>query len=138
MQELIKNYPNKIRLVLRNMPLPSHQNALAAAKAFRAVCLQSSDLADQYQQELFENQDQLASQGDAFIEQAAAKIGVDVPKMKIDMNGAVVAKSIAQDQKLAKLLKFTGTPSFLIGPEKIVGARPYEDFKKVIERRLNQ
>jgi protein-disulfide isomerase len=138
MQEVLKNYPGKIKLVFRNMPLSFHKNALTAAKAFRAVCLQSADLANLYQQELFENQDKLASQGDIFLEQVAAKIGVDVQKMKVDMNSDEVAKSIAQDQKLAKSLKFTGTPSFLIGQEKLVGARPYEDFKKIIEKQLNQ
>jgi protein-disulfide isomerase len=48
-REVLKNYAGKVNLVFRNMPLPAHQNALIAAKAFSAVCLQSPSLAYSYQ-----------------------------------------------------------------------------------------
>lgn len=137
MKEILKNYPERVNLVFRNLPLPFHQNALIAAKAFSAVCLQSSSLAYSYQSELFDNQEKLANQGESYLYQLAEKVGVNVPKMKTDMNGEVVAKIISEDQQLAKAHNFRGTPSFLIGSEPVVGALPYEEIKKVIDKQLD-
>jgi len=138
MREVLKNYPGKINLVFRNMPLPAHQNAFVAAKAFSAVCLQSPSLAYSFQKELFDNQDKLVSQGEAFLYEVAENLGIDVTKMKSDMNGDAVAKSIAEDQQLADSHNFKGTPSFMIGTEPIVGALPYDEIKKVIDKQLGQ
>ncbi len=126
-REVLKNYPGKINLVFRNMPLPGHQNSFVAAKALSAVCLQGSSLAYSYQKELFDNQDRLVNQGETFLYEVAEKLGVDVTKMKSAMNGDAVAKSIAEDQQLADSHNFKGTPSFMIGTESISGALPYDD-----------
>lgn len=137
MSEVMRNYPDKVKLVYRNMPLPFHgSSAMTAAKAFTAVCLQSSTLGYAYQKELFDNQDRLMNQGDQFLFDLADKIGVNVTQMKTDMEGDIVAKIIAADQALAKSYNLSGTPSFLIGSETITGAQPYDEFKKVIEKQL--
>ncbi|MGZ3742457.1 MAG: DsbA family protein [Pseudobdellovibrionaceae bacterium] len=138
MKEVLKNYPGKVNLVFRNMPLPFHQNAFVSAKAFSAVCLQNPSLAYSYQKELFENQDKLASQGEPYLYVVAEKLGVDVTKMKSDMNGEAVTKAIAEDQELADAHSFKGTPSFLVGTEEVVGAQPYDEIKKVIDKQLGQ
>ena len=138
MREVLKNYAGKINLVFRNMPLPFHQNALVAAKAFSAVCLQSPSLAYSYQKNLFDNQDKLVNQGEPFLYEVAEKLGVDVTRMKFDMNGEAVAKSIAEDRQFADSHNFKGTPSFMIGTEPIAGAFPYDEIKKIIDRQLGQ
>lgn len=138
MREVLKNYPGKIKLVFRNMPLPAHPNADAAAKAFSAVCLQSSSLAEAYQREIFDNQDKLITQGESFLYQTAEKLGADVSQMKVDMKSEIVAQSMAEDQRLADAHNFKGTPSFMIGTESIVGALPYVEIKKIIDKQLGQ
>jgi len=138
MREVLKNYAGKVNLVFRNMPLASHSNALAAAKAFSAVCLQSSSLAYSFQKELFDNQEKLAKEGEGFLYEAAEKLGVNVAQMKSDMNGEIVAKSISEDQQLAQSHNFKGTPSFMIGLESVVGALDYDEIKKLIDKQLAQ
>jgi protein-disulfide isomerase len=136
MKEVLKNYPGKVKLVFRNRPLPFHENALVAAKAFSAVCMQSPSLAFSFQKEIFDNQNELVAKGESFLYDTAEKLGVNVSRMKFDMSGDVVAASLAEDQRLAELHKFNGTPSFMIGTEPIVGAQSYEEIKKIVDKQL--
>jgi len=139
MKEVAKNYPNDVKLVLRNMPLPFHNpGALTAAKAFSALCLQSPTLARTFQAELFDSQAELIKKGEVFLYDTANKIGADVKQMKVDMNGAAVAKMISADQERADSLNFKGTPSYLIGTEKVTGARPYEVIARIIDKQLGR
>jgi protein-disulfide isomerase len=136
MNRVLESYPNKVKLVLRNMPLPFHApNSTVAAKAFIAVWLQGKDLAYAFQSELFEHQDQM-KRGETFLFETAIKVGADLDRLKRDMNGSVVAKILEKDQRAAQALGFSGTPSFLIGSESVTGSRPYEDLKVVIDRQL--
>ncbi len=138
MKEVLKDYPGKVKLVFRNMPLPFHPHALVAAKAFTAVRLQSPKLGCAFRDELFANQHELAEQGESYLYALASQLGVDVSKMKTDMAGDQVAKSLAEDQQLANTHGFNGTPSFMIGTVAITGARPYSEFKKIIDQQLGQ
>ncbi len=138
MLEILKNYTHQVNLVFRNRPLPFHAKAHVAAEAFSAVCLQSSTLAYTYQKELFENQDRFVTEGEKFLYELADKIGVDLSRMKSDMKSKTVALSIAEDKQLADGYRLTGTPSFLVGKESVVGAYPFEHFKKIIDRQLGQ
>lgn len=139
MKEVLKNYPTKVRLVFRNLPLPFHNpGALTAAKAFSAVWLQSSSLAYSFQNELFTNHEQLLKDGDPFLYEIAQRLGVNVTQMKIDMAGAEVAKIIADDQQLADAHEFKGTPSFLIGSEEVRGSKSYEEIAKIIDKQLGR
>lgn len=136
MKQALKDYKGKIKLVYRNLPLPFHTHAKIAAQAFAAVCLQSPSLAGTFANELFENQSELQEKGEVFLEEVAQKIGVDVDKMKSDMNGPEVEKSLADDQVAAKSHSFQGTPSFLIGKTAITGALPYMEIKQAIDKEL--
>lgn len=136
MEEVLRNYPGKVRLVLRNMPLPSHPHSLIAAKAFAAVCLQSPALAYSFQKEVLAHEDQLINEGEAFLDATATRLSVDLSRMKSDMYGEAVTKSLSDDQHLTESLGFKGTPSFLIGSFSVVGLRSYEEFKQEIDQQL--
>lgn len=136
LKRVLKEYPGKIRLVYRNMPLAAHANALVAARAFSAVCLQSPAFADAFQRRLFANQAEFRSKGEPYLYEIAVRIGVNLGRMRADMGGADVARELAEDQLAAIRHSFTGTPSFVIGNETVVGAVPYSEIKKVIDRQL--
>ena len=140
MKTILKDYPGKVKLVFRNMPLPPHvhPHAQIAAKAFTAVYLQSSTLGAAFYNELFSRQDQLEDKGETFLYETAQKLGVNLEQMKSDMNSAEVAKILADDDQAARAHGFQGTPSFMIGTEAVSGARPYADFKKILDKQLGQ
>jgi protein-disulfide isomerase len=137
MKQVLLNYPDKVKLVLRNLPLVDfHSKSLIAAKAFAAVWLQGPSLAYKFQENLFSNQARLQSEGEALLVEVAQRLGVDVAQMKTDMAGDKVATILAEDMALAKAYKFNGTPSFRIGNESITGSRPYSEYKAIIDRQL--
>lgn len=136
-EQSLADYPGKINFIFRNMPLSRiHSHALEAAKAFSAVMIQSPSLAYVYQNELFKNQAQLESKGETLLFDIAQKLGIDLVKMKADMNGPEVAKILGDDEAAVKAHHFQGTPSFVIGTKSISGAYPYADFKKIIDQQL--
>lgn len=133
---LLKEYPGKIKVVLRNMPLPMHANALPAAKAVAAVCMQDPSKAKTFHTTLFANQDQLAERGEDYIIEAARASGADIRRMKVDMEGEAVAQRLQADKLAVEKHGLTGVPSYRIGSEKFVGARPLEEFKRIVDRQL--
>ena len=139
MKQVVKAYPTEVKIVYRNLPLPFHDpGATTAAKAFSAACIQDPQQAHQLQNSLFETQERLVKEGDSYLFEAAKTAGLDVEKLKTDMKGAKVAKDLQEDQKAAERLGIKGTPSFLIGKEVVVGARPFSDYQKVIEKQLGR
>lgn len=52
----------------------------------------------------------------------AAKIGVDVERMKSDMNDPPIAAMVERNLALARALRISGTPSFVIGEQIVRGA----------------
>lgn len=137
MKEVLRDFPGKIRLILRPVALPFHlPTSLTASRAFGAIWLQDPALANAFQGELFARQDRLKNEGSAFIDEVAAKIGADVEKMKAEMNGETVNGFIEDDRRKMEAHGIQGTPSFLIGSELVVGARPYHELKKIVEKEL--
>lgn len=136
--QALKEYPREINLVYRDLPLPFHEQALPAARAFTAVRLQKPAMAYEFAKEIFAHQDELRTQGSAFLFQAAERVGADVERMKADMNGAAVTQSLAEDAKLAEANAFKGTPSFRIGAKQVIGARSYKEIKEAIESQLRR
>ena len=52
---------------------------------------------------------------EASILKIARDLGVDITKLKLDMNSPAVEAHIAQSSALARNLGFTGTPAFIVG-----------------------
>lgn len=136
MKKIVADYPNQVKLVLRNFPLAFHDKALVAAKAFSAVCLQSPKTAHAFQEVIFNNQEKFNREGESFLFDEAEKLGLNISQMQSDMNGIVVSEQITADQRKAAILKIKGTPSYLIGKELVEGSLPYDEIKKVVEKQL--
>ena len=138
MKQALRDYPGKIKLVLRNLPLPMHEYANVAAKAFTAVWLQKPDRAYDFQEQIFMNQSRLSSEGETFLLELAKKLGVDEVQMKADMESDKVDKIIKRDLALADKYGFKGTPSFRVGSESVHGAIPYNEMRAVVDRQLKK
>jgi protein-disulfide isomerase len=136
MDKLVQDYGGKVQLVIRNMPLKFHKNAMIAAQAYTAVSLQNQSAAYEFQKQVFAEQGRLESEGEGFLYAVAGKLGIDLPRMKADMKSAKVAEIIAKDQSDFANYGFQGTPSYVIGTEKVQGVRPYGTFKAIIDRQL--
>jgi len=136
--EVLQKYPNQVKYLFKHFPLAFHPVAKPAAQAYEAIALQSKEKALKFQEELFSNQPKLGQMKEAFLEEAAAKVGANVARMKKDMNSEQVMKRIESDMAEGKAMGVSGTPAFLVNGVFIKGARPTQDFVMVIERWLKQ
>ena len=62
----------------------------------------------------------------------AAQVGLDVAKLRVDMDAPAVLEHIQTSRELADALQFTGTPSFIIGDEIVGGYIPQDVMEEVI------
>jgi len=131
MDQLVKAYPEKVRVAFKHLPLPFHKNAKPASRAALAAGEQGKFW--EMHGELFNNQNKLNQEG--FIEMAK-NIGLDVEKFKADMENkaAEFDKIIEADMKEANQLGVRGTPGFFVNGVQVRGARPLPYFKNLVDK----
>jgi protein-disulfide isomerase len=66
----------------------------------------------------------------------ARQIGLDVTRFQKDAASAEVNNRLDEDVKEAGLLGVTGTPGFFINGKFVSGAKPFEQFKQLIDAEL--
>jgi protein-disulfide isomerase len=102
-------HEDDVRLVHKFYPLPRHTHAEAAARA--AYAAQRQGRYWEMERELFENQDKL---GDATIGEIAEELGLDMGKLRADMQSDAAKKTIERDKADADGAGLMGTPFILI------------------------
>ncbi len=89
----------------------------------------------EFHDKLFENQKNLKL--DAF-KQHARDLGMDVAKFEQDFLDIDNKKPVDADTAEAKTLGVTGTPAFFVNGRFLNGAKPFEDFAKLINEELKK
>lgn len=136
LQGLLDKYKGKVRVLLKQTPLPMHPHARSAATMFEAVLRQNESLAWRYFDLLFANQERLNAEGARYLEAAAQQAGADLPRARRDAGSPAVSQVIDADLAEFQAFGFSGTPGFLINGVMLDGAHPPEDFERVIDRVL--
>jgi protein-disulfide isomerase len=99
---------NDVRVVIKEFPVLG-QGSVFAAKAALASAQQGKYAA-------FHNALNAAptAKNEASVLQVAEKVGIDVDKLRKDMDSPIVGEKIRTNQNIAKSLSIDGTPSFVI------------------------
>ena len=63
---------------------------------------------------------------------AAEKVGLDLDALRADMNAPDIEDHINESMRLAELLGFTGTPSFVIGDALVPGFVPNDELERLV------
>ena len=134
--DILKTYPGKVRLVVKQMPVPAHPHAYAAALMFEAVARQSPAKAYRLYDALYTNQELLKTRGEAYLAEAVKSVGADVALARRDADSDTVKAVVAADQKEGAQLGFTGTPGFLVNGVLLQGTYPKSAFEQIINRQL--
>ncbi|HUA19870.1 MAG TPA: thioredoxin domain-containing protein [Bryobacteraceae bacterium] len=130
----------KIKYFYRDFPLPIHPHAIMAARAAR--CAGDQDKFWEMHDSLFSNQTALAERE---ILDRAPSLGLDAPKFAECLSSRRYADDIQKSTSDAQKMGILGTPIFILGvlngdvmdvKKTILGARPYEAFKSVIDELL--
>ncbi len=125
-------YPNDIRFVYKNYPLPFHKQAMPAAKA--AVAAGSQGKFWEMHDKIFENYRAL---NDDYFTKAAGEIGLDVAKFKTDLDAAKTTSHIDAEMAEARTAGVRGTPTIFINGKKPQG-RSFELYKGIIDGILKE
>ena len=128
---LMANYPDQIRFVYRDLPLPGHPESLPAAEA--ANCAGEQGAYWKFHNALFSGKYTL---GRAAYEQYAAALELDRTAFTTCLDDPRTQDEVKADAADAARLRLTGTPSFVINGRILIGALPFEDFKTIIDEEL--
>jgi predicted DsbA family dithiol-disulfide isomerase len=134
--QLMRQYGDTVRLVVKHTPLPGHPMAMPAALMYEAAARQDPMAAYRLYDELFANQERLGAEGEAYLSVAARAAGVDVARATRDARSSELHAVIAADLDEGRRFGFTGTPGFLINGVSLQGAHPIGDFEQIINRHL--
>lgn len=135
-KKVLEEYGDKVRVIYKHLPLDFHPLAEPAAKYFEAIALQDHAKAQKFHDMIFDNQGELKSDREKFLDKAATKVGANLARVKKDINSDVVKSRVAADIEEARKFEFSGTPGFLINGVSLKGAYPFPEFKKIIDRHL--
>ncbi len=133
LQEIIKNYGDKVRVVYKHLPLPFHKQAEIAARASIAAGKQGKFW--EYHALMFNNQKEIKS-GEPALMKWAEELGLNMDKFKKDYNDPAVAKQVKDDAALAGRVGARGTPNFFVNGIQITGAQPFAKFKPEIDKQI--
>jgi protein-disulfide isomerase len=128
--QVMKAYPDKVRLVFRNYPLPFHQNARPAALA--ALCANAQGKFWEYHDKLFAAADLSA----ANLKKLAGETGLDQKKFDECLDKKTFDAAVTADTAAGSAVGVQGTPAFFINGRMLSGAQPFEKFKEIIDQEL--
>ena len=133
MKKILEDYDGKVRLVIKFYPYKYRDFAFISAEAVLAARDQEKFWEMHWLlHETFPELDKQSLIGDA------EELGLDMEEFKDDLDQMDHLKRINQDVQLAKDLDLYSTPAFFINGIKAVGNRPYESFKRIIDKELER
>ncbi len=130
-KKIMETYKGKVRLVVKNYPYQYRDYSHIAAEA---------SLAARDQGKYWEMYDLLLKRSPkldrASLIAYAQELGLDMKKFTESIDGKKHSAEIERDKKLAVDMDLYNTPTFFINGRRVVGERPFEYFKKIIDEEL--
>ncbi len=124
--------PAVITRVYKHFPLSAiHPYAWKAAEAYECASkFYDGNPAENYRDMLFENQ---ANLDISDLKNYASKLGINRDFFDKCLDSGMMSYKVQNDYDEGLKRGVTGTPTFFINGVKLVGAQPYESFKKIID-----
>lgn len=117
----------KIRLVNKELPVVGGESSVLAARATLAAARQGKY--DALHDRLMQAKTRIDL---ATIEREAAAAGIDIPRLKRDMDDPAIKQQIEDNLELSRAVGVTGTPAFIIGGKLVPGAVSEATLKKLV------
>ncbi len=135
-EQIEREYGNRVRIVWRDNPLPFHDNAKPAAEAAREAFAQGgSEKFWAMHAILFQNQSALTRPD---LERYATQIGLNMDRFRRALDSHTHQAAIEADVAAAARVGARGTPAFHINGRQLMGAQPFESFKTVIDDEIRR
>ena len=124
-------YGDQLELRLRHFPLEKHKHAYAAAQAAEEAVAQGSGWA--YIEAVLARTDDLGARGEKLLVEVAGELGLDAEEFDTALIDGRHMLIVDADQAEGKAIGVTGTPTYVIGGERLDGGKSQEGLRERIE-----
>lgn len=136
LDQLREDYGDKLRVVVASNPLPMHEHASDAARAFLAA--NQLGKGEAMHKKLFALNRAKTVLTEEALRTAATEIGLDVATFDVTRKSDAIAEQLTKSLQLAARLDVKGTPTFFTNGRRLVGARPIETFRSLFDEELTK
>lgn len=118
-QQAKADYGDQVQIVVRNYPLPKHQNAEPSARAVEAAAEQGA--MEQMAAKVFEHQQDWKAESnvDDIFTGYAEELGLNLDQFRADYNSDAIRERVARDLQDAQDLSIQHTPTLLLNGKEI-------------------
>ena len=127
--KLMKAEPN-LKVILKDFPVLGPKSVEAAQVSIAARKQLKGEKYFEFHQKLLNQKGQIGrAEGLA----VAKTMGLDLTKLAADMEDASVREAVSETMTLGDALGLTGTPSYIVGKDVVIGAVGYDELKQHLD-----
>ncbi|MET9920967.1 DsbA family protein [Streptomyces sp. NPDC006435] len=130
LRALRAQYGDRLEVRLRHFPLEKNKHAYAAAQAAEEAAAQGEDRA--YVEALLARTGDLGRVGEPLLIEVARELGLDTEEMDTALIDGRHMLIVDADQAEGKAIGVTGTPTYVIGDERLDGGRSQDGLRERI------
>lgn len=140
LSQIKKDYVDKglVKLYYRHFPLDFHPAAMPSSLA--SECANEQNKFWEYHDKIFAEQDKIAGKTTdvitAQLKLFAQELGLNTSRFDSCLDNAKFQANVDTDLADGRTAGVSGTPTFFINGNRIVGAQPYASFKALIDEEL--
>ncbi|MEV5254874.1 DsbA family protein [Streptomyces werraensis] len=131
LRALRARYGDRLEVRLRHFPLEKHKHAFAAAQAAEEAWEQGRGW--DYAEAVLGRVEELERRGEAVLVEVARELGLDADEVDTALIDGRHILVVDADQAEGKAIGVTGTPTYVIGGERLDGGRSQEGLRERIE-----
>ncbi|MFC5723269.1 DsbA family protein [Streptomyces gamaensis] len=131
LRALRERYGDRLEIRLRHFPLEKHKHAYAAAQAAEEAAEQGRDWP--YVEAVLARAEELGSRGEKVLFEVAGELGLDVEELDTALIDGRHLLLVDADQAEGKAIGVTGTPTYVVGDERLDGGKSQEGLRARIE-----
>ncbi|MFF4186003.1 DsbA family protein [Streptomyces sp. NPDC001691] len=124
-------YGDRLDIRLRHFPLEKHKHAFAAAQAAEEAFEQGQGWP--YVEAVLGRTERLAERGESVLVETAAELALDAEEFETALIDGRHMLIVDADQAEGKAIGVSGTPTYVIGDERLDGGRSQEGLRARIE-----
>ncbi|GHE92348.1 DSBA oxidoreductase [Streptomyces longispororuber] len=128
---LRERYGDRAELRLRHFPLEKHRHAFAAAQAAEEALEQGKGW--EYVEAVLARVEELDRAGEPFLVQVARELGLDAEEFDTALVDGRHILIVDADQAEGKAIGVTGTPTYVVGGERLDGGKSQEGLRERVE-----
>lgn len=128
---LRERYGDALEIRLRHFPLEKHKHAYAAAQAAEEAYAQGDG--DAYAAAVLERTAELGKRGERLLLEVAGDLGLDVEEFETALIDGRHLLIVDADQAEGRAIGVTGTPTYVIGGQRLDGGKSQDGLRERIE-----